>query len=211
MDLDKGGHRTQYTLVEDGGATVLKAVAHASASGLTRKLHANPAEYPLLRWRWKVANLIKDGDLHKKEGDDFPARLYVMFDYPLSALSFGDRIKLQLARAFYGSDLPAATLCYVWDGNAPAGTIAPSAYTDRVRIIVVESGAAHVNRWVTVVRDISQDFKAAFGQEPPEMSAVALVTDTDNTGASATAWYGDISLHKRAVSGPRALQPDGRN
>lgn len=202
MVLDKAGHRTQYDLVEDGGTTVLRAVSRASASGLNRNLRADPAEYPLLRWRWKVGNLVKGSDLRKKQGDDFPARLYVMFDYPLAALSFGDRMKLRLARAFYGPDLPAATLCYVWDGTAPAGTIAPSAYTDRVRIIVVESGAARVNQWVNVERDLYRDFKAAFGQEPPELSAVALMTDTDNTGASATAWYGDISLHKRAVSGP---------
>ena len=94
-------------------------------------------------------------------GDDFPARVYVMFDYPLEKLSFADRIKLRLARALHDPNLPAATLCYVWDGKATAGTIAPSAYTNRVRLIVVESGASRVKQWLSVERDVAADFKAA--------------------------------------------------
>jgi hypothetical protein len=197
--LDSVKVRTRYTLVDDGGLTVLRADSQGGASGLARKLSADPAQYPLLRWRWKVSNLIAGADLRRREGDDYPARLYVMFDYPLERLPFAERMKLMLARVLYDPDLPAATLCYVWDGSAPAGTIAPSSYTDRVRMIVVESGEARVNRWVAVERDLVSDFRAAFGEEPPRLAAVAVATDTDNTGGSVTAWFGDISLHKRTV------------
>lgn len=66
-----------------------------------------------------------------------------MFDYPLDRLPF---TKLRLARALFDPGLPAATICHAWDGKAAAGTIAVSTYTSRVKMIVVESGAAHVKR-----------------------------------------------------------------
>ncbi|MEK6594795.1 MAG: DUF3047 domain-containing protein [Pseudomonadota bacterium] len=200
LGADSAKNRTRYALVDDGGATVLRAESNAAASGLSRKLRVDPVEYPLLRWRWKVSNTLKGGDVFKKEGDDYPARIYVMFDYPLEKLAAGERRKLRMARALYDPNLPAATLCYVWDSKAPSGTITPSTYTDRVRMVVVESGPARVKRWVNVERDVYRDFKAAFGEAPPAISAIAVATDTDNTGESVTAWYGDISLHKRAVS-----------
>ena len=193
-------NRTRYTLVEDGGITVLRAESNAAASGLTRKLRVNSAEYPIITWRWRVNNVLNASDLYRREGDDYPARVYVIFDYPLSRLPWDARLKLRIARILHDTEVPAATLCYVWDGKAPAGTIAPSAYTDRVRMIVVESGAARIGRWVEVERDLVADFRAAFGEEPPAIAAVALATDTDDTHESATAFFGDISLHKRAVS-----------
>lgn len=191
---------TRYTLADDSGTTVLRADAAAAVSALSRALRVNLAEYPVLKWRWKVANTLKSSDIRSKDGDDYPARVYVMFDYPLAKLPLAERTKLRLARAFYDPDLPAATLCYVWDGKAPAGTIVPSSYTNLMRMIVVESGATRVNQWLTVERDVAADFKAAFGDEAPAVSAVAIATDTDNTGETATAFYGDISFYKQKLN-----------
>ncbi len=195
--------RTRYTLVDDGGTTVLRAEATASASGLSRNIKVNPAEFPVIKWRWKISNLLKGSDIRTKDGDDYPARVYVMFDYPLDKLSFGDRTKLRMARALYDPNLPAATICYVWDGKAPAGTIVPSAYTNLMRMVVVESGAGRVNQWLITERDVAADFKAAFGNNGdavPTITAVAIATDTDNTGESAIAFYGDISFNKQKVN-----------
>lgn len=193
---------TRYTLVDDGGTTVLHAEAKASASALSHPLRVDPAATPWLRWRWKIGTLIEQADLRTREGDDFPARLYVMFDYPLEKLPFVERSKLRLARALFDPNLPAATLCYVWDGKAARGTIAPSAYTNRVRLIVVESGSTRVNRWVDVERNIAADFRAAFGEDPPAVTAIAVAVDTDNTGAFATSYFGDISFNKQSVTKP---------
>lgn len=192
-------NRTQYTVVDDGGTTVVRAESRAAASGLSRPLRVNPAEFPWLRWRWKIDRLIANADIQTREGDDFPVRMYVMFDYPLEKLSFIERNKLRLARALFDPDLPAATLCYVWDGKAAVETIAPSAYSDRVRLIVVASGAARLGRWVDFERNVAADFRAAFGEAAPPIRAIAIATDTDNTGAYATAYYGDISFYKQRV------------
>lgn len=190
---------TRYTLVDDGGVTVVRAESNASVSGLTRAIAVNPADFPLLKWRWKINQILKTSDIRTKEGDDYPARIYVMFDYPLDKLSFADRTKLRIARALHDPNLPAATLCYVWDSKAPAGTIVPSSYTNLMRMIVVESGATRVNQWIAVERNIAVDFKAAFGSDAPTVSAVAIATDTDNTGESAVAFYGDISFNKQQL------------
>jgi len=92
----------------------------------------------------------------------------------------------------------------VWDGKAAAGTIVPSSYTNLMRMIVVESGVSRVNRWLEVERDVAADFRAAFGLQSsddiPPVSAVAIATDTDNTGEVATAFFGDISFNKQKVS-----------
>jgi len=191
--------RTRYTLVDDNGVTVLRADSQSGASGLSRSVRIDPAEMPWLRWRWKISNIIDQADLRTRQGDDFPARVYVMFDYPLEKLPFLERNKLRLARALFDSNLPAATLCYVWDGKAPAGTMVPSAYTGRVKVIVVESGAARARQWVDVERNIARDFRAAFGEDAPPVSAIAVATDTDNTGTMATAFFGDISFNKHRV------------
>jgi hypothetical protein len=76
----------------------------------------------------------------------------------------------------------------------PKGTILPNAHTDRVRMIVVESGRGQVGQWVAEERNVYEDYRRAFGAEPPMISGLALMTDTDDTGESATAWYGDISF-----------------
>jgi len=190
---------TRYALIDDGGVTVMRAEAKAAASGLSKVLRVHPQEFPWLRWRWKIDNLIANADLRTREGDDFPARLYVMFDYPLEKLSFGDRTRLRLARALFDPDLPAATICYVWDNKTPPETIVPSAYSDRVRLIVVASGAARVGRWVDFERNVAADFRAAFGEDAPPVRAIAIATDTDNTGAFATTNFGDIYFYKQRL------------
>jgi hypothetical protein len=183
---------TRYSLVQDGDAVVLRAESKAAMSSLRHAVDVDPARTPLLRWRWKVENLIPGSDMTRKDGDDFPARVYVFFDYKPDRLSLMERMKLKLARGLYGADLPLAVLCYVWDRQAPVNHLAPSPYTDRVRMVVAESGAAHVGQWVEITRNVADDFSRAFGESAPRINGIALATDTDNTGASAVALYGDF-------------------
>lgn len=165
---------TEFTLVADEGRTVLRARAAASTSGLSRELGVDLRSHPLLAWRWKVMNLLQRSDLATKSGDDFPARLYVVF---------GRR-----------------ALCYVWDARLPVGTIAPNAYTDRVQMVVADSGAALLGRWVARERNVAEDFRRGFGLEPPVTSGVVVSADTDNTGETAESYFGDIEFRPRRPS-----------
>jgi hypothetical protein len=188
---------TQFALVQDAGRTVLRARADASTSGLVRRIRVEPVRHPLLAWRWKVTNLPERGDLARKEGDDFAARLYLIFDLDPALLSFGERMKISLARAVWGERVPLAALCYVWDSRAPLDSIAPNAYTDRVRMVVADSGRSALGRWVDHERDVDADFRRAFGLAPPPVSAVIVSADTDNTGERTESYFGDIEFRAR--------------
>lgn len=188
---------TVYSIVEDDGVHVLRADARGSMAGLTYRLRADVAVSPRLAWRWKVNRVVEQGAFGSKRGDDFAARVYVLFDYDVSRLPFAARMKLKLARAVYGDAIPAAALCYVWDARAAEGSTAWSPFTDRMRMIVATSGADRAGQWVAVERDVAADFRAAFGEEAPPVIAVAVATDTDNTGETVSAWYGDLVLKAR--------------
>ena len=93
----------------------------------------------------------------------------------------------------------AVTLTYIWETKTPVGTIVENAYTDFAQMIVVESGPQKVGTWVVEERNIYKDYKRAFGEEPPMINGVAIMTDTDNTKERATAYYGDI-VFQRSVT-----------
>ncbi len=176
--------------------TSIKAVSQASASGLTREISVDLREYPILSWRWKVSNVLHKADVTQKQGDDSPARVYITFAYDPQAVSFIERAKFGTYKLVYGHYPPLAALNYIWDSKAPKGTIVSSPYTNRSKMIVVESGTALINQWVNEQRNLLEDYRQAFGGDPPLVSGVAIMTDTDNTGESAVAYYGDIVFKK---------------
>ena len=188
---------TEYVLVEEAGRTVLLARAQASASGIIRELRIDPRRHPVLAWSWKVLRALERSDLSTRAGDDFPARLYVTFDVDIESLSAAERMRIGAARMLYGPDVPVAALCYVWDTKAAPGTFAPSAYTDRVRIVVVDSGTRNLGRWLRYERNVLDDFRKAFGGEAPPIRATIVSTDTDNTGEAAETYYGDVEFRAR--------------
>lgn len=167
---------TEFALVEDEGRTVLRARSSAATAGLARELAVDPRRHPLIAWRWKVMNLIAKSDMATRDGDDFPARLYVGFERNRRAL------------------------CYVWDARRPVGSSLPNPYSDRVQMIVAESGPARLGRWVAHERDFMADFRRAFGTEPPQVDSVIVSADTDNTGESAESYFGDVLFKSRPTS-----------
>lgn len=188
---------TRYKLINDNGTVVVSAKSNASSSGLTRRIQIDPKEYPIVQWRWKVANLIEKGDVTRKSGDDYPARLYITFQYDGSKLGFFEKTKFKTAKLLYGEYPPMGAVNYIWASRAEKGLRIPNAYATRVIMVVVESGDEKLDTWVTEKRNIHEDYKQAFGHSPPMISGIAIMTDTDNTGESATAYYGDIVFSKR--------------
>jgi hypothetical protein len=196
LTFKKIERHTVYSLVKDGDTVVVKAMAESSASGLVREIKIDPKEFPVVQWRWKVSNVLRKGDVRRKEGDDYPARIYITFEYDPSRLGFFDKAKYEMIRLLYGQYPPIGAINYIWESKSPQGMMIPNPYTNRVIMIVVESGETKLNQWVSEERNIYEDYKKAFGQEPPMISGVAIMTDTDNTGESATAYYGDILFKK---------------
>ncbi|WP_242447184.1 DUF3047 domain-containing protein [Nitrosomonas supralitoralis] len=168
---------TVYSLKNDGSRTALHANSSAAASGLYRKISIDLVKTPILNWVWKVDNILKGNDERARAGDDYPARIYVVFSGGL---------------AFWRT----RAINYVWSNQQPIGSNWFSAFTSNAGMIAVESGADRIGHWIGERRDVLADYRQLFGEEPGLVDAVAIMTDTDNTGAAATAWYGDIWFTK---------------
>jgi len=139
--------------------------------------------------------LLTRSDVSRKDGDDYPARLYVTFEYDADRVSLATKLKYAAGRALFG-DIPIGTLNYIWETRTPVGTIVENAYTDFARMIVLESGTEHIGKWMEEERNILDEYRNAFREDPPSINGVAIMTDTDNTKDRATAYYGDITFAK---------------
>lgn len=180
---------TRYTVVLDGDRWVLRAESDAAASGLFRPLDLDPRVHRVLSWRWRVDGVLARSDPRRKEGDDYAARVYVAFAYDPASAGIWERTRFNAYRLIYGRYPPGLVLNYVWESRLPTGTVLDNAYTARAKIIVVRSGAAEAGRWVTETHDVYADFRRIVGAEPPRIVGIAVMTDTDDTGERAVAYY----------------------
>ena len=143
LTFKKIERHTHYEVVKDGSTLVVKATSEASASGLTKAVVIDPREYPIVRWRWKVESLLQKSNVNRKDGDDYPARIYITFAYESDKVSFGKKLKYKAGQALFG-DIPIGALNYIWDGKSPIGTIVDNVFTDFAKMIVAaERGAAN--------------------------------------------------------------------
>lgn len=207
--LDERVPPTQYRVISWDGVSAVEAVANASMALLARPLAVDLARTPVLCWRWRVDAPLKTADMATKSGDDYAARVYVAFSLPPDAMSLATRAKLALARGIYGDHVPDAALNYVWDNRYPIGTQRPNAYTERSRMIVLQSEPRHAGEWVTERRDILRDAMQAFGTDRVRPTLLAVAADTDNTGERARSGFADLHFVPRdaACSFPRPLRP----
>jgi hypothetical protein len=187
---------TEYRLVEVGGRVALEARAERAASGLVRVIRVDPRRHPLLEWAWRVPALVPDADPRIAVREDATARLVVSFHGDAQKLDFAERAQLRFAKALSGQALPYATLMYIWANALPPETVVRNPHTGRVRMIVVESGTRRLGEWLTVRRNLLEDYRRAFGEEPWDVVAIGVMTDSDNTRSRAHAYYGDIVLHE---------------
>ena len=193
LTFPRVARHTRYAVVLEGERWVLRAESDRAASGLYRPLDLDPAVYRVLSWRWKVEGVLERSDPRRKAGDDYAARVYVAFQHDPAA-GIWERSRAGAYRLLYGRYPPGTALSYVWESRLPAGTVLDSAYTDRAKIVVVRSGAGEAGRWLTETRDIYEDYRRIVGGEPPRIAGVALMTDTDDTGERAVAYYDAITL-----------------
>ena len=185
---------TSYELVDYNGTVVVKAMSAASASGLMHALDVDPRATPILQWRWKVPQLIEGANNRRRNAEDAPVRVILSFDGDIDTLSLEDRLFFERVKAITGYAMPYATLMYIWENQAPRGSIIANPHTSRIQMVVAESGSARTGTWKLEVQNVYEDYKRAFGAEPGRIRAIAIMTDTDNTGTSAEAFYGDIAF-----------------
>jgi hypothetical protein len=169
---------TRYQLVRLDGVQALRAQADGSASALYREGRVSLVRWPLLRWRWRIRDAMSGINERSRSGDDFAARIYVVA---------GDPLLFWETRA----------ICYVWAGAAKAGQDWPNPYSDRVHMVALNGFGDSPGVWVQHQRDVAADFQRYFGAAPAAIEAVGVMTDTDQNGSKASAWYTDLRFEKR--------------
>ncbi len=190
LDFEKIKKHSTYEVKD----SILIAKSDASASGIRFKKSYDIYKYPILSFKWKVSNVYKKGDTTTKEGDDYPIRIYVMFKYNPKKVSFFTKIKYGLAKSIYGAYPPYSSLNYIWANKIQKDKIITSAYTDKSKMIVLDSGAKNVNTWQEHTVNVLADYKKAFGENPPAVVSLAIMNDSDNTGESSTSYVDYIEV-----------------
>ena len=166
---------TRYEIVDSNGTRVLKGTTDSAASILYKEKEIDLTKTPQITWSWKIDSIYQDIDEQTKQGDDFPARLYVV------------------AQTGF---LPWQTLAinYVWSSNQDQGVSWSNPFTSKAKMIVVQSGETNAGQWVSQSRNIAADFKEQFGRDIDEISGYAVMVDGDNANKKGTAWFADISF-----------------
>ncbi|HEB93907.1 MAG TPA: DUF3047 domain-containing protein [Gammaproteobacteria bacterium] len=164
---------TQYEIVDTEQGKALQARARSSASGMFKKIRIDLTRTPWLHWSWRVDETFRGNDERSKAGDDYPARIYVVVDGGM----FFWRTR---------------AVNYVWSSNQPVGTNWPNAFTGNAMMLAVRSADTDTGRWVQERRNVREDLKRLFGKDFTHIDAVAVMTDSDNTGQTTSALYGDI-------------------
>ena len=185
---------TRYRVIRWDDVLAIEATAERSMSLLARPVEIDLNRTPVLCWRWRVDAPLVTADMATKKGDDYAARVYVSFAMPASALNFATRVKLKLARSIYGDAVPDAAINYVWDNRYPVGTRKPNVYSDRIHMIVAESGANNAGKWVIARHDVQKDMVTEFGSEQARLTQLSVASDTDNTGERAHAGFADFQF-----------------
>lgn len=187
---------THYSLRRDpdSGRMILFARSARAASAMTHPVRIKLEKNHRITWRWKVSSLIDSADNTSRQHEDSPVRIVLAFAGDKGKLGFRDHLFFEQVKLVTGHEVPYATLMYIWENKQAVGAVLNNPHTGRVRMIVAESGPKRVGQWLEYTRNLRDDFRQAFGEDPGELEAVGVLTDTDNTGAVTEAYYGDIRL-----------------
>ena len=182
---------TAYRPVHLDGQVCIEADATNGYSALQRLIRIDPERHPIIEWSWRVPRLASDDDARSKRPSP-RARLMLAFHGDPEKLDFEQRVQLRMAKAITGQAMPYSSLIYVWLNGVPAGTVVPSPYTERVRLVAMDASESQLDRWVELRRNVLEDYRRAFGEEPGDIVGVGIYTDVDSNGAPGRAYYGDI-------------------
>jgi DUF3047 family protein len=173
-----GSPKYDFAVVSESPGRILRLRSEDDSSTISKELTVDVKQFPVLQWHWKVAVLPKGGDARRKETDDEAAQLYVTFPR-------------------FPSAVRSRIIAYIWDSAAPAGAIFPSQKVGTVTFVVVRSGDADLGRWLTETRNVYDDYKRIYREEPGEpVGGVSISINSQNTHSRAESYVGEILFRK---------------
>ena len=174
-----GSPKYEFEVVSESPTRALHLVSNGDSSTINKEVKIDCKDYPILHWRWKAVELPKGGDARKKATDDEALQLYVTFP------RFPNAVRSRI-------------IGYIWDTAAPAGAIFKSQKTGLVTYVVMRSGEADLGKWLTETRNVCDDYRKIYGEEPDEkVEAVSVGIDSDDTRSRAEGYVGDIAFLRK--------------
>jgi hypothetical protein len=171
------GDTHRIEIVNETGNKVLNLGSERNSFGIYREYDFNSKETPVLTWRWKVTELPEGGDVRNNKKDDQAAQIYVMFP------RFPKMVNTRLVG-------------YIWDASTPKGEKVTSTKSSNTRYIILQSGKEHLGEWLSEKRNVYEDYKTLFGEEPPNAGGVTIMIDSNDTRSSAESYFDDIRIEK---------------
>ena len=195
---------TRYEAAEADGRPIWRAASECSSSGMILPVEAaDLARTPLLRWRWRVGRRTNSQAEQTQAGDDFAARVYVVFRLdPQRAreMSMFERMRRRVGERLYGQEMPGSSLNYVWANRASRGSDWPNPYNEANHMLALRGGEAPLATWQYEEVDLLADYRRVVGGSgPPELLALAIMSDSDDSCSAATAEFGDLRLTPRSA------------
>lgn len=174
---------TEYSLVAQDGRVVLQSTSERSASALITRVTVDPGRQPYLHWSWKTREDCFSGSWRRPESDDFPLRLFVIFERSRGFFSFFKRFR---------SGFPGDAILYVAAATAHQEPERSSHVSGRIKVVPLDGPGRAGREWGQHVRDVRADYVELFGHESTKVAAIAVMTDTDNSRTACVSYFGDI-------------------
>jgi len=191
-----------YTLdLQPNKECYVRAQSSNSASGMAWQGEFDVYEHPMIRWRWKVSNVYIKGNALEKAGDDYPMRIYVTFKYDPRDPHVKRKIKYGLVKLLYGQYPPYASLNYIWANREHQQRYIPNPFAKEAMMIPLRAGPGLSGQWQEEERNILEDYREAFGEDPPAKAGLAFMNDSDNTGEASESWIDWIEIYREEDTG----------
>jgi hypothetical protein len=170
---EKSG-KADLAVIRDDGLFALRLRSADTSFSVQKEVAVDLAQYPVLSWKWKVAKIPQGGDFRKTRTDDQAAQLFLAFT-------------------------KTKAIVYLWDTSAPQGLMqdAPAPPFMTIKAVVMRSGAADLGKWLTESRNIREDYRKLYGEEPPKVAGVRLQINSQHTGSSAESFFADVEFRKQ--------------
>jgi len=172
--------RYRYRVVKEDGKKYIR-YSGMDAMHIALPIHETPeidlSTHPILSWEWRVHAVPTGANEDVDKLNDTAASIYVVFE---------------LAGIFR---IPKV-IRYTWSSTLPRDTYLSKG---KQKILVMESGMNRKGEWVRFERNVVEDYRKFFGEEPTKRPlAILILSDANNTGTFAFADYGPLYLKRQS-------------
>jgi len=178
-DVKEWKGKAEFKVVKDGDCTAVHLKSDRSSGALYKEMDFDIRDFPVLHWKWKAEKLPAGADVRFKHKDDQAAQIYVIF--PKWPALVNSRV-----------------IGYIWDTTAPAGAFIPSTKSSNTRYVVIRSGPDGLGQWFSEQRNVYEDYRKSFNEDPPRVGKVSVMIDSDDMASTAESYFSDIYFSKTA-------------